>query len=77
MKTRKKAIAKRGDFIQEVDREIERDAKEKWAMAGRIAQSAGIDITTAYNSLWSNQPNGIQQQQKPQGGASEPEAKTE
>lgn len=66
-KTRRQAIANRGGYIDDVNREVARDSEEKWKMAANqvaLVKKLGhdIDITTAYNALWNEQPNGITQQ---------------
>lgn len=66
-KTRRKAIAERGGYIDDVDAEVERDTQNRWEVAKRIAGKFGIPIETAYNSAWNEQPNGLQQEQKPAG----------
>jgi hypothetical protein len=59
IKTRRRAIANRGEYIDDVDAEIERDGEMRWAVAKRIADKFNIDIVAAYNSLWNPSPNGL------------------
>ena len=60
-KTRRRAIANRGEYIDDVDKATEQDGENKWAMAERLSKRFKISIETAYNSLWNEQPNGLQQ----------------
>lgn len=59
LKTRRKALAQRGDYIDDVDAETERDADNKWARAIRIAKKHALDPIVVYNSMFSESPNGI------------------
>jgi hypothetical protein len=59
LKARRKAIANRGDYIDDVNREIEADGTIKWAMAEKLANRFKLDIVAAYNSLWNPSPNGL------------------
>ena len=60
LKTRRQAIANRGQYIEDVDKESIRDARAKWKAARDLATENGIDLVTAYNSMWTSLPNGIQ-----------------
>ncbi|HWN95017.1 MAG TPA: phage portal protein [Methylomirabilota bacterium] len=71
LKTRRKALANRGDYIDDVDIEVESDTANKWAAAERIAKKFKVTIETAYNSLWNEQPNGITPQAAPAAAAKE------
>ena len=78
-KTRRKICAERGDYIDDVDAENAKDADNKWkAAADRVKFVAAlgheITIETAYNALWSKQPQGIlpSQQAQPEPEKEEP-----
>lgn len=59
LKTRRRALANRGEYIDDVDREIERDTDAKWERAARVAKKHNLDVVTVFNSMWNEQPNGI------------------
>lgn len=59
LNTRRDALAARGKYKDDVDKEAEADAESKWAAAKRIADKFDVDIVAAYNSLWSKLPNGV------------------
>jgi hypothetical protein len=61
LKTRRRALANRGEYIDDVDKETERDALRKWEAAERVSKRFKLPIETAYNSLWNEQPNGLQE----------------
>jgi hypothetical protein len=56
---RARVTAKRGAYIEDVDKAIERDADNKWTRAKALATKFNIPIEAAYNSMWNEQPNGI------------------
>jgi hypothetical protein len=63
LKTRRRALANRGEYIDDVDKETERDATHKWEAAERVSKRFKVPIETAYNSLWNEQPNGLPPEQ--------------
>lgn len=57
--TRKQVVAKRGNYIDDVNKEIEKDAENKLAMAQRLSKKFGMTMQETYNLLWNEQPNGL------------------